>query len=100
MSNNNIMLAILFLMGLIAVIEINSAFKSTLKLEQIEDKIVIHNDIVSGKATYIPGHACLVRAGKDDAPEDILRFAKACSVAHKRHLEEVSEEAPAPPPSI
>ena len=55
-------------------------------IDSLEEKVDIHNDIVTGKATYVPGHACMIRAGHEDLPADIVRYARACAKGHEQWL--------------
>jgi hypothetical protein len=62
-------------------------------LESIDGKIQTQNDLIAGKAFYMPGTACTIRASVEQTPEDILSFANACATAHREWLiqQEISE---------
>jgi hypothetical protein len=67
-------------------------FEST--LESIDGKIQTQNDLIAGKAFYMPGTACTIRTSVEQTPEDILSFANACATAHREWLtnREIEEE--------
>ena len=57
------------------------------KLNSIQSTVNIHNDITTGNATYLPGKVCMIKAGDDSSPADIVNFARACAAAHESYLE-------------
>tara|TARA_R100001463_G_C3502854_1_gene219270 strand:- start:532 stop:846 length:315 start_codon:yes stop_codon:yes gene_type:complete len=59
------------------------------KLNSLQETIDIHNDITTGNATYLPGKVCMIKAGDDSSPADIVNFARACAAAHESYLSEV-----------
>jgi hypothetical protein len=60
-------------------------------LSSIDNKIQTH--LIAGKASYMPGAACIIRASVEQTPEDILSFARACATTHREWLveQEISE---------
>jgi hypothetical protein len=67
-------LLILATLGLMITVVLADRFLLLEKIDSLEEKVDIHNDIVTGKATYVPGHACMIRAGHEDLPADIVRM--------------------------
>lgn len=57
------------------------------KLESMESEVSIHNDLLSGKAQYMPGAACVIATGPDTTPAQIVNFARACAKSHESWLE-------------
>jgi len=78
-------LLILVTLGLMITVVLADFFHLE-KIDSLEEKVDIHNDIVTGKATYVPGHACMIRAGHEDLPADIVRYARACAKGHEQWL--------------
>ena len=62
-------------------------------LSSIDNKIQTQNHLIAGKASYMPGAACIIRASVEQTPEDILSFASACATTHREWLiqQEISE---------
>lgn len=58
------------------------------RLNDIEEKVDIHNDLVSGKANYMPGAACVIATSAEQTPADIINYARACAKAHEDWLKE------------
>ncbi len=58
------------------------------RLNDIEEKVDIRNDLVSGKANYLPGAACVSAASAEQTPADIINYARACAKAHEDWLKE------------
>jgi|TARA_R110000803_G_scaffold112011_1_gene180448 hypothetical protein len=79
-------LLILATLGLMITVVLADRFLLLEKIDSLEEKVDIHNDIVTGKATYVPGHACMIRAGHEDLPADIVRYARACAKGHEQWL--------------
>lgn len=46
----------------------------------------VNLDLVSGKANYMPGAACVIAASVEQTPLDIIRYARACAAAHEAWL--------------
>ena len=57
-------------------------------LESIDNKIQTQNNLIAGKAFYMPGTACTIRASAEQTPEDILTYARACATAHREWITE------------
>jgi len=58
------------------------------RLNDIEEKVDIRNDLVSGKANYLPGAACVIATSAEQTPADIINYARACAKAHEDWLKE------------
>ena len=58
------------------------------RLNDIEEKVDIRNDLVSGKANYMPGAACVIATSTEQTPADIINYARACAKAHEDWLKE------------
>ncbi|MAF72403.1 MAG: hypothetical protein CMH39_00070 [Micrococcales bacterium] len=58
------------------------------RLNDIEEKVDIRNDLVSGKANYMPGAACVIATSAEQTPADIINYARACAKAHEDWLKE------------
>ena len=58
------------------------------RLNDIEEKVDIRNDLVSGKANYLPGAACVIATSAEETPADIINYARACAKAHEDWLKE------------
>ena len=58
------------------------------RLDDIEEKVEIRNDLMSGKANYLPGAACVIATSAEQTPADILNYARACAKAHEDWLKE------------
>ena len=57
-------------------------------LQSIDGKIQTQNDLMSGKAFYMPGTACIIRTTAEQTPEDIHSYANACMISHREWLTE------------
>ena len=57
-------------------------------LESIDNKIQTQNNLIAGKAFYMPGTACTIRASAEQTPEDIHSYANACMISHREWLTE------------
>ena len=67
---------------MLALFSILSAASAS-KLNDIEEKVDIRNDLVSGKANYLPGAACVIATSAEQTPADIINYARACAKAHE-----------------
>lgn len=72
------------MLGLVSVLSAANASK----LNDIEEKVDIRNDLVSGKANYLPGAACVIATSAEQTPADIINYARACAKAHEDWLKE------------
>ena len=72
---------------MLALFSILSAASAS-KLNDIEEKVDIRNDLVSGKANYLPGAACVIATSSEQTPADIINYARACAKAHEDWLKE------------
>lgn len=72
---------------MLALFSILSAASAS-KLNDIEEKVDIRNDLVSGKANYLPGAACVIATSAEQTPADIINYARACAKAHEDWLKE------------
>ena len=71
---------------MLALFSILSAASAS-KLNDIEGKVDIRNDLVSGKANYLPGAACVIATSAEQTPADIINYARACTKAHEDWLQ-------------
>jgi hypothetical protein len=55
---------------------------------EVETKVTL----ASGKASYLPGAACVIAASPEQTPADIIHFARACAKSHELWLEEKTNE--------
>ncbi len=58
------------------------------RLNDIEAKVDARNNLVSGKANYMPGAACVIATSAEQTPADIINYARACAKAHEDWLKE------------
>lgn len=72
------------MLGLVSILSAANASK----LNDIEEKVDIRNDLVSGKANYLPGAACVIATSAEQTPADIINYARACAKAHEDWLKE------------
>ena len=72
------------MLGLFSILSAANASK----LNDIEEKVDIRNDLVSGKANYLPGAACVIATSAEQTPADIINYARACAKAHEDWLKE------------
>lgn len=72
------------MLGLFSILSAANASK----LNDIEEKVEIRNDLVSGKANYLPGAACVIATSAEQTPADIINYARACAKAHEDWLKE------------
>ena len=56
--------------------------------ESVDTKVTM----ASGKASYLPGAACVISASPEQTPADIIHFARACAKSHELWLEEKEDE--------
>lgn len=56
--------------------------------ESVDTKVTL----ASGKASYLPGAACVISASPEQTPADIIHFARACAKSHELWLEENANE--------
>jgi hypothetical protein len=56
--------------------------------ESVDTKVTL----ASGKASYLPGAACVISASPEQTPADIVHFARACAKSHELWLEEKPDE--------
>ena len=78
----------------VAIIFAVAAFYS--KLEQIDTNlknVEIQSIVSSGKAIYMPGSVCILKATSDISPEKMREFADACIRSHKEWIQINNEEA-------
>ena len=61
-------------------IKIEESIKSVNSLKTEES-------IREGKATYMPGSACVISATTNQTPDEIVSFAEACAKSHKAWLD-------------
>ena len=61
-------------------------------VENMTETVAAHGYLMEGKAHYLPGKVCIIDADAATAPEDIVRFARACSTAHEQWIEGPTEE--------
>ena len=52
--------------------------------ESVDTKVTL----AQGKASYLPGAACVISASPEQTPADIIHFARACAKSHELWLEE------------
>ena len=52
--------------------------------ESVDTKVTM----ASGKASYLPGAACVISASPEQTPADIIHFARACAKSHELYLKE------------
>ena len=58
------------------------------RLDDIEAKVDVRNNLTSGKANYLPGAACVIATSAEQTPADIVNYARACAKAHEDWLKE------------
>ena len=83
------------LYGLIVAVVIASVTLYN-KLEQIDTSIKsveIQSIVSSGRAIYMPGNVCILKATSDISPEKMREFADACIKSHEDWLEIGNEDA-------
>jgi hypothetical protein len=56
--------------------------------ESVDTKVTM----ASGKASYLPGAACVISASPEQTPADIVHFARACAKSHEIYLKEKEHE--------
>ena len=64
--------------------------KLEIKIEesiQSVNSLKTEESIREGKATYMPGSACVISATTNQTPDEIISFAKACAKSHKTWLD-------------
>jgi len=61
-------------------------------IKRVESEVSIHNDLLSGKARYMPGAACIIATNQDTTPAQIVNFARACAKSHEIWLQENTKE--------
>ena len=57
-------------------------------LREMQESIDTKVTMASGKASYLPGAACVISASPEQTPADIINFARACAKSHELWLEE------------
>jgi len=62
------------------------------QVQEVKEEISIHNDLLSGKAQYLPGAACVIAANGNTTPAQIVNFARACARSHEIWLESNSPD--------
>lgn len=72
-----LLLAVLFFMDRVADEVLNMR-------ESVDTKVTL----AQGKASYLPGAACVISASPEQTPADIIHFARACAKSHELWLEE------------
>ena len=93
LSNNRIKI-MFFVIGVLTLMNIFYFLYMPIntKLDLITEKINVRNEVGSGKATYLPGGACVIAATSDQKAEDIIRYAHACAASHEAWLNEKENE--------
>lgn len=57
-------------------------------LREMQESVDTKVTMASGKASYLPGAACVIAASPEQTPADIVNFARACAKSHELWLEE------------
>ena len=61
-------------------------------LREIQESVDTKVTLAQGKASYLPGAACVISASPEQTPADIIHFARACAKSHELWLNEAAEE--------
>lgn len=61
-------------------------------LQEMQESVDTKVTMASGKASYLPGAACIIAASPEQTPADIINFARACAKSHELWLEENADE--------
>jgi hypothetical protein len=57
-------------------------------LREMQASVDTKVTLAQGKASYLPGAACVIAASPEQTPADIVNFARACAKSHELWLEE------------
>lgn len=57
-------------------------------LREMQESVDTKVTLAQGKASYLPGAACVISASPEQTPADIIHFARACAKSHELWLEE------------
>jgi hypothetical protein len=84
--NNNFRIA-LFVMGFVAVVfVIMTANTKLTNLERSIERVHVESIVSSGKAIYMPGNVCVLKATSDIPTSKMREFAAACVRSHDNWL--------------
>jgi hypothetical protein len=61
-------------------------------LREMQESVDTKVTLAQGKASYLPGAACVIAASPEQTPADIINFARACAKSHELWLEEKEDE--------
>lgn len=78
-----------FIIGLFMVSACLTAFSLHYRLDNINsevERVHVESIISSGKAIYMPGNVCILKATSDISAEKMKEFAAACIHSHRQWL--------------
>jgi len=78
-----------FIIGLFMVSTCLTAFSLHYKLDSINsevERVHVESIISSGKAIYMPGNVCVLKATSDISAQKMKEFASACIKSHEDWL--------------